>query len=113
MSIGQRLKEARKIRGISQSTLAEKIGASRGVITNIELDKVNEPQGMVIKAICDALEINADWLITGRGSMEKRVRDSTKGDIVDEINTCVQELSANEQLYILDTIKTYIARLKK
>ena len=40
LSIGLRLKEARKARGMSQELLAEKIGASRGVVTNIEHDKV-------------------------------------------------------------------------
>lgn len=70
MSIGQRLKEARKARSMSQDMLADKIGASRGVITNIEHDKVSEPQPMVINAICSVLNINKEWLTDGIGSMD-------------------------------------------
>ena len=112
MSIGQRLKDARKSRKMSQIALAEKIGTSRGVITNIEHDKVTEPQAVVVKAICEALNISSEWLTTGNGSMDSSTQNTERTDIVAEINTCVQGLSANEQLYILDTIKTYIARLK-
>lgn len=112
MSIGQRLRAARKERGLSQSALAEKIGASRGVVTNIEHDKVDEPQIIVIKALCDALSIRELWLLTGDGCMEYGEQSLSNGDIATEINTYVQELSKNEQLYILDTIKTYIAHLK-
>lgn len=69
MSIGQRLKEARKARSMSQDMLAEKIGASRGVIINIEYDKISNPQPMVIHAICNTLSISEEWLRTGKGSM--------------------------------------------
>lgn len=36
MTIGERLKIARKARGYTQDSLAEALGMSRGVITNIE-----------------------------------------------------------------------------
>ena len=43
MTISERLKYVRKMRGFTQESLAAAIGASRGVITNIEYGKV-EPQ---------------------------------------------------------------------
>lgn len=43
MSIGERLKEARKAKGFSQDKLAEAIGTSRTVITDIERDKTEHP----------------------------------------------------------------------
>ena len=108
MSIGQRLKEARKSRSMSQDMLAEKIG----VITNIEHDKVDEPQPMVINAICNVLNINKEWLTDGIGSMDISQEATRSAKVLSEIYTCAQKLSEEEQLFILDMIKTYTKHLK-
>lgn len=112
MSIGQRLKEARKTRSMSQDMLADKIGASRGVITNIEHDKVSEPQPMVINAICSVLNINKEWLTDGIGSMDINKEATRSAKVLSEIYACAQDLSEEEQLFILDMIKTYAKHLK-
>lgn len=112
MSIGQRLKEARKSRSMSQDMLAKKIGASRGVITNIEHDKVDEPQPLVINAICNVLNINKEWLIDGIGSMDINQEATRSAKILSEIYTYSQNLSEEEQLFVLDMIKTYAKHLK-
>ena len=70
MSIGERLKAARKKRGISQDELAKSIGVSRGVITNIEYDKVNTPQPIILEAMVQKLKIRKEWLIEGQGDMD-------------------------------------------
>ena len=75
LSIGLRLKEARKARGMSQELLAEKIGASRGVVTNIEHDKVLEHQPLVVNDICDVLKINRQWLLRA-GLLPERIEVS-------------------------------------
>ena len=46
MTISERLKYVRKMRGFTQESLAASIGASRGVINNIEYGKVG-PQPFV------------------------------------------------------------------
>ena len=112
MSIGQRLKDARKNRGMSQDMLAKKIGASRGVITNIEHDKVDTPQPIVINAICNALNISKEWLIDGIGSMDIDQTTAHSAKVLSEIYSRAQELSEEEQLFILDMIKTYTKCLK-
>ncbi|MCC0764969.1 helix-turn-helix transcriptional regulator [Clostridioides sp. ES-S-0006-03] len=106
MSIGKRLKDARKENGISQEDLAKQIGYSRGVITNIESDKT-EPAPLVLKAICDILNLNEEWLLhgTGQQSNEKELSQSSK--ILSEIYTLSKDLSEEEQLYILDLINTF------
>ena len=63
------IKIARKARGYTQDSLAEALGMSRGVITNIEYGRA-EPQTLVIKAICDILHISQTWLMTGNGNMD-------------------------------------------
>lgn len=112
MTIGQRLKEARKTRGLTQDMLAEKIGTSRGVITNIEHNKVFEPQPMVVNALCRELHIHKEWLLTGVGPMDvgSDVLDNEK--ILSEIYDYTQRLSTQEQLFILDMIKSFSTRLK-
>lgn len=108
MSIGSRLKEARKKRGMSQEMLADKIGASRGVITNIEHDKVSEPQPLVVNAICSALKINREWLLNNDGPMDEEGETGRSAKVLSEIYMSAQELSEDEQQFILDMIKTYM-----
>ena len=106
LTLGERLKTARKFRGLTQDALANKIGTSRGVITNIEHNKIEMPQSLIINALCDALKIDQEWLIKGIGQMEssESIRSSK---VLSEIYSLAKELSNEEQLYILDVIKTY------
>lgn len=113
MTIGDRLKQVRKSKGISQDLLAEKIGTSRGVITNIEHNKVKEPQPIIINTICEVLSINKEWLLYGIGSMELNSDTIKSAKVLSEIYSTAQELSEEEQLYILDVINTYKKRLGK
>lgn len=106
MTLGERLKTARKSKGFTQDGLAEKIGTSRGVITNIEHDKNEMPQPLIINALCNALEISQEWLINGTGEMDNaEIIRSSK--VLSEIYSISKNLSKDEQLYILDVIKTY------
>ncbi|WEA38584.1 helix-turn-helix domain-containing protein [Lysinibacillus fusiformis] len=112
MSLGERLKKARKSKGLTQEKLAEMIGTSRGVITNLEHDKIETPQPLIINALCNFLEINLEWLLHGIGEMDNaEVVKSAK--ILSEIYNIVKELSEEEQLYILDVIKSYREHIKK
>lgn len=113
MTIGDRLKEARKVKGYSQDSLAKSIGTSRGVVTNIELNKIEEPQPLIVNAICNTLSINKDWLLHGSGNMEINESVTKSAKILSEIYTTAQELSEEEQLYILDMINTYKKHLSK
>ena len=106
LTLGERLKMARKYKGLTQDKLAEKIGTSRGVITNLEHDKTETPQPLIINAICATLEISQEWLISGTGEMNNS--ESIKSsNILSEIYSISKDLSVAEQLYILDVIKTY------
>ncbi len=112
LSLGERLKKSRKSKGLTQEKLAEMIGTSRGVITNLEHDKIETPQPLIINALCNFLEINQEWLLHGIGEMDNtEVVKSAK--ILSEIYNIVKELSEEEQLYILDVIKSYREHIKK
>ncbi len=106
MSIGDRLREARRKKGFTQESLASSIGVSRGVITNIEHGKTI-PQSLVIHAICNTLSINEEWLLHGTGDMEGLSDIQKKSFILSEIYESAKLLSAEEQEYILNMIKTF------
>jgi len=111
MSIGERLKHARKKRGLSQDELAKSIGVSRGVITNIEYNKVGEPQSIIIETVCQSLKINKEWLVSGTGEMDDMSEVSKSAKILAELYDVAKGLSEEEQLYLLDATKALKARL--
>ena len=74
-TLKDRIKEIRKYYKLNQEEFGEKIGVSRYVIVNIELDRV-EPKELIINHICDIYSINKEWLLTGQGSMLKETKTS-------------------------------------
>ena len=111
MSIGERLKTARKKNRISQDDLARLIGVSRGVISNIEYGKVKDPQLIVIDAIVKELKIRMEWLLTGCGEMDDNSDTLRSAQILAELYEVAKDLSENELLYLLDNIKAMKKRL--
>lgn len=111
-TLGERLNYARKKNGYTQDSLAETIGVSRGVIFNLEKNKT-EPQTIVINAICQILKINKDWLLNGIGEMDDTSEASKSAKILAELYEVAKGLSEDEQLYLLDTVKSLKQRLSK
>ena len=111
-SLGERLNYARKKNGYTQDSLATAIGVSRGVIYNLEKNKT-EPQAIVINAICNILKVNKDWLVNGEVEMEDTRDVSQSAKVLAELYNIAKELSEDEQLYLLDTVKALKQRLKR
>ncbi len=111
-TLGDRLNYARKKRSYTQDSLAETIGVSRGVIFNLEKNKT-KPQTIVINAICQTLKINREWLMDGIGNMEEASEKSQSAMILAELYEVAKELSEDEQLYLLDTVKALKKRLSR
>lgn len=63
-SIGERIRQARKSRGFSQSDLAARIGVSQPAIANWE-SGVHDPRRLTLAKLADALEAPLDWLAAG------------------------------------------------
>ena len=111
-TLGERLNYARKSSGYTQNGLAESIGVSRGVIFNLEKNKT-VPQAIVINAICQTLNVNSDWLLSGVGEMKKE-KDPVRSDkVLRELYEFARELSEDEQLYLLDAAKALKHRLNR
>jgi len=81
----ERIKILRKSLKLSQSSFGEKIGVSRDVIKNLELNLVDVKEHF-IKLICNEFNVNEDWLRTGEGEMFKEVPEE------DEVAAYVAEL---------------------
>lgn len=72
-SIGDRIKLIRETNGpngnkLSQKAFAERLGVSRGVVSNMEYNLV-KPDIPMVKAICSEFNIDFDWMMTGNGEM--------------------------------------------
>lgn len=63
--IGNRIKELRNERNISQMNLAKQIGVSQKAVDYWERG-VNEPKASYIVLLCDYFDISADYLLCRR-----------------------------------------------
>lgn len=111
-TLGDRLNYARKQKGYTQESLAQTIGVSRGVIFNLEKSKT-EPQAIVANAVCQVLKINKEWLMEGTGNMEPETEALQSAKLLTELYTIASELSEDEQLFLLDTVKALKHRLSR
>lgn len=68
MDLSGRMKKTRKELKLSQADFGAKIGVSRDVINNIELNRLNTlPNDILLKHICNTFNINYSWLVDGVG----------------------------------------------
>lgn len=68
MTFGERLKELRKYKNMTQQEFADKLKIKRPTIANYEADRV-EPSSAVIAGICREYGVNEIWLRSGEGDM--------------------------------------------
>ena len=61
MSIGQRLKEARIARKMTQPELADAVGVTKGAIGNYETD-VSSPKEPILIRLMDVLQVDANYI---------------------------------------------------
>lgn len=87
MSIGSRIKECRKERGLTQKQLAVKLGVATGTIQQYELGK-REPRSSKIDAIADILKVDPYELYF----------DNPYGLVVDEIGQLVSTSDPDDYL---------------
>lgn len=105
--IGERVRQARLDRGMSQNDLSEATGLSTSFLSNIEMGK----QSMNIRAllsISDALHVSTDWIL----------RNDTPAALVisaDEISKELESCTPQEReviLKLVQTIKDSIQQLR-
>ena len=70
MTLGEKIKEARKQAGLSQEQLSEKLGVSRSAVAKWETDK-GIPDVENLKALSSMLSVSIDFLLDNGESLEK------------------------------------------
>ena len=87
--IGQRIRQTRESRGFTQERLADRLDKTVQFVSSVERG-ISCPSTRTLAKICDALNVNADYILMGR-----------KGDkIIPDYLYKVTELSAEQQALI-------------
>ena len=73
--MNERLREARKALGLTQTDFAKRIGVTNPTISQIENGKIALTERVVI-AVCREFSINENWLRTGEGEMKAETNDT-------------------------------------
>lgn len=106
-AIGERLKEVRKERRMSQAELARKVGLRQASISDLESGKTRGTAS--IAKIASALNVSAMWLETGRGDKEPVQLDNnvTPVDMHSGYVPVISWVNAGEWRTALDDRATY------
>ena len=84
MTFGERLTQARNIRGYSQKAFAELLDITPTRLNYWEKDK-REPDLSMMWKIVSSLNISAAWLLSGEGEMEKKKVSVDYFDLANEV----------------------------
>lgn len=68
--VGVRLRHARKLRGFTQQELAKNSGVKQATISELETGESKSPVGTNLVSLAQSLRVSAEWLASGRGSMD-------------------------------------------
>jgi len=99
--INERVKHLRKKLGLTQIEFGKKLGVTRSVIINIELNKV-VPKDIFNDHICEVFNVNRKWLVNGVGEIFESGEQPNK--MLNELWTLFNNLKPEYQEYILQQI---------
>lgn len=119
--IGQRIKQIRSSKKLTQDDFAEIIGLTKNFISLIETGN-RTPSDRTISDICRVFHVNESWLRTGDGEMFKPVNRDAElaaflGDIMKDENddyrrrllSVLQRLDRIEDWELLEKVATRLA----
>ena len=92
MGVGKRIREFRKLKGLTVQEFAKLIGISQGSLSDIENEKT-KPSADTISSLVRNTDINPTWLLTGEGPMFRENLSETPSG------------SENEEFYSVDYYK--------
>lgn len=80
MALGNRVKQAREFRKLTQGDLAEKIGWTQQALSTME--NRDSKKSDYSSKISKALNVNMDWLMSGTGSMLQKSNDNQPKNLI-------------------------------
>ena len=116
MTANERVRELRKVLNLSQTKFGEKLGVSKDVIVNIELERVDLKE-LMLNLICKTFNVNPLWLSEGNGDMFIETPQIIIDDLANEFNLNDTEkkiisnfvnLSESERNQIIELVKKLI-----
>jgi PAS domain S-box-containing protein len=103
VTFGQRLRELRKAKGLTQRELADKVGVSFTYLSKIENGAMSPPRGKTITALADALDMDADELF----GLAKKVPSQFLEHINPEVIKLIRSLRGGEETPLHGMLKLY------
>lgn len=95
-----RIKQLRTTLNLTQEEFGQKLGVSRGVITNIELNRV-PPKDLFVDLICDVFGVNRKWLETGEGEMFQDINEDL------QFEKLCTEIAKSDDAMLKNAMKLY------
>lgn len=97
-----RIKEIRKLNGLTQTEFAKKLGIKQNTVAVYEMGKSGISDGM-INSICRTFDISEDWLRTGNGDMKVK-----KPKYDGKLSRYLAEINSGDDDFIKDFIEAYM-----
>lgn len=103
--MNERIKEIRKVLGITQQEFAERLSLKRNTIATYEMGKAM-PSDRTVQDICEKYNVNENWLRNGEGDMF--VKLSPEEEVASYVSDLLED-DGNNPLYglIIQIMRTY------
>ncbi len=92
-TLGNRIKQAREFKGLTQIELSEMIGIKQQSLQSAECGDTAMPRK--IKQIAEVLEVSLSWLVTGDGDMK-----TNKSEVDTKIVSMIGQLTKKQKLVV-------------
>lgn len=90
--MNERIRELRKELNLTLEKFSERLGISRGALSNVEIGKRNVTD-QLFKSICREFNVNPDWLRNGQGEMFNQLSEN------EELSLYVGKLVGSDNTY--------------
>ena len=102
-TIGERLKEVRLLRNLTQAQLAQQVGRSQEAISLLESGGTKEPSATTLIRVARVLRCSVRWLMTGTGTMDDRDIPTTEDEV--ELLVLTRNMSIAHRQALLATAR--------
>lgn len=99
-----RIKKARKMKGLTQEVLAKELGMDPATINRYEKGH-RIPDANILCQMVRIFDCNSGWLLTGEGEMEKPEKELKFDPVTDKILEKVSAMTEVQKTKILDFIE--------